>query len=366
MIIKNAGYNTITETNPLKKIERIARICYKSEDKICDGSDERMIASLISRPRQHIAMLEHAAIAVIVTKDLYEQVFTQVRRKMETNISATQNIAFAPSLPRHRYLRFTETPLCNANGDDSKNAEYFVADGETSFTRYIISGNIRAWLEYFIDAGIVPTELYSVVDDMAHNIFSKYAISAYKTPVMTDKKHVVPVQSMSQLSPNERMVHELFTVLFTTDRGITHELVRMREASFAQESTRYCNYSNDKFGSEITVIKPCFEAWANNESKLYAIWEKACLAAEKAYFELLEAGATPQEARDVLPTSVKSDIAVTANLTEWRHIFELRVCDTTGAAHPQMHEIMCPLFIEARSKYDFAFGDLVMPNEFHK
>lgn len=360
MIIKNASFDIVTETNPLKKIEKIARICYKSEDKICDGSDERMVASLISR--KHTAMLEHAAIAVIVTKDLYKQIFAQVREKMETHISATQSVAFTDTLPQHRYLRFTETPLCNANGNNEENADYFVADGKTSFTRYIISGNIRAWLEYFLDAGVVPTDLFTVVDDAACNIFSKYVIKTYATSTAIDKKRVILIPSMAQLTPNERMVHELFTVIFTVDRGITHELVRMREASFAQESTRYCNYANDKFGSEITVIKPCFESWKDENASIpYAIWRDACLEAEKKYFELLSAGAMPQEARDVLPTSVKSDIAVTANLTEWRHIFNLRACDTTGVAHPQMHEIMCPLLFEARIKYAFAFGDLVMP-----
>ena len=158
------------------------------------------------------------------------------------------------------------------------------------------------------------------------------------------------------------MVHETFSVLFTSDLLIQRELVRHREASFAGESTRYCNYSLDKFGNEITVIKPCF---CDEESTMYKEWKMAMADSEIHYFELIKLGATPQEARDALPVATKCDTVVTTNLSEWKHIFNLRACDSTGPAHPKMKEIMIPLFKEMREKYPFAFGDMIASDEVH-
>lgn len=153
--------------------------------------------------------------------------------------------------------------------------------------------------------------------------------------------------------------HCSFTVKFIVDRGISHEIVRHRVASFAQESTRYCNYSKEGFGSEITVIRPCF--WNDNsedsEFKMF-IWENAMKEAEKNYFKLLEFGATPQEARSVLPNSLKTEICMTANLREWRHFFKLRAADATGKAHPQIKEVTIPLLKELQEKIPVIFEDI--------
>ena len=127
--------------------------------------------------------------------------------------------------------------------------------------------------------------------------------------------------------------HASVTVKFVCDRGVTHEIVRHRIGAYSQESTRYCNYSGDKFGNEITVIKPLF--W-DEESYDYKAWYHACHFAENAYFELLRSGASPQEARSVLPNSLKTEIVVTYNIREWRHFFKLRC---SKAAHPQMREV---------------------------
>ena len=127
--------------------------------------------------------------------------------------------------------------------------------------------------------------------------------------------------------------HCSVTMKFICDRGVTHEIVRHRIGSYSQESTRYCNYSNDKFGNEITVIKPCF---FEEGSDKYKLWYLGCMDAENAYFRLLEAGASPQEARSVLPNSLKTEIVVTYNIREWRHFFKLRC---SKAAHPQMREV---------------------------
>jgi len=144
--------------------------------------------------------------------------------------------------------------------------------------------------------------------------------------------------------------HSIMTVQFVTDRGVSHELVRHRLASFTQESTRYCNYSKDKFNGQVTFIRPSWEPmyvlgeWTND--LLENDWLMDMAYAEKAYLRHLSKGETPQQARAVLPNSLKTKIAVTANFREWRHIFQLRAIEK--AAHPQMRALMIPLYNECR------------------
>lgn len=146
--------------------------------------------------------------------------------------------------------------------------------------------------------------------------------------------------------------HEKITVRFVFDRGISHEMVRHRLTSFSQESTRYCNYSNDKHDNQITVIG--LSQYLKNENSLN-VWMDAMKSAEDAYFKLIELGETPQIARSVLPNSLKTEIVVTANLREWRTIFKQR---TSKAAHPQMRELMCPLLDELKQKLPIIFDDI--------
>lgn len=146
--------------------------------------------------------------------------------------------------------------------------------------------------------------------------------------------------------------HGAITVRFIVDRGVSHELVRHRMASFSQESTRYCNYSKDKHGSEVVFVEPLF--WADNPV-MRPVWVVACEAAEKYYLMLLKMGATPQEARSVLPNSLKTEVVMTANPREWRHVFRMR-CDK--AAHPQMREVMIPLWEEFSSRWPALFVDV--------
>lgn len=127
--------------------------------------------------------------------------------------------------------------------------------------------------------------------------------------------------------------HASVSLRIVCDRGVTHEIVRHRLASYAQESTRYCDYSKGKFGSEIVVIRPCY--W-DIESEEYKRWYEICLACETYYLKLRQMGATPQEARAVLPNSLKTEIVVTMNLREWRHFLRLRCAPD---AHPQMRQI---------------------------
>jgi thymidylate synthase (FAD) len=153
--------------------------------------------------------------------------------------------------------------------------------------------------------------------------------------------------------------HISFSVKFIVDRGISHEMVRHRIASFAQESTRYCNYSKDKFGKEITVIDSSRHFY-NAES--FSVWLDACEYAEKAYFKLIELGETPQIARDLLPTCTKTEIWVTLNLREWRHFLDVRAIGTTGIPHPKMTEVTVPLLGQVKVLFPVIFDDLGRTN----
>lgn len=153
---------------------------------------------------------------------------------------------------------------------------------------------------------------------------------------------------------HEAMIeHNHITVKFICDSGVSHELVKHRLASFAQESTRYCNYSKEKFGNELTFIRPRF--FLTDEEDGYKAWEETMENAEINYMYMLDKGYSPQEARSILPNSLKTEITVTMNLREWRHFFKLR-CDK--AAHPQMRELAIPLLEEFKSKIPAVFDDI--------
>ena len=155
-------------------------------------------------------------------------------------------------------------------------------------------------------------------------------------------------------SQHEAMLeHYSFSVKFTCDRGVSHEIVRHRVASFAQESTRYCNYGTA--GGEVTFIRPCF---FDEDSADMDNWVDSCMYAEKSYLNYLKEGRSPQEARAVLPNSLKTEVVMTANLREWKHFFSLRACGSTGIPHPQMLEVAVPLLIEVKSMIPVVFDDL--------
>ena len=146
--------------------------------------------------------------------------------------------------------------------------------------------------------------------------------------------------------------HATVTAVVVCDRGITHEIVRHRIASYCQESTRYCNYSKGKFGNELTVVEPPF--WDKGSTE-YATWKHACEVSEAAYFDLLSVGCTPQQARDVLPNSTKTQIGITMNMREWRHFFRLRCAKS---AHPQMIEVAKLGLIDMYNYFPCLFEDI--------
>ena len=146
--------------------------------------------------------------------------------------------------------------------------------------------------------------------------------------------------------------HVSISVRVICDRGVSHEIVRHRIASYSQESTRYCNYSNDKFGNELTFIKPCF--WNENDEK-YIEWKVLMNRISDSYFKLLEYGATPEQARSILPNSIKTELVMTMNLREWRHFLRLRC---SNKAHPQMRQIANMILKQFKEKIQVVFDDI--------
>lgn len=169
---------------------------------------------------------------------------------------------------------------------------------------------------------------------------------------ITEESAKVFVRMLIERGHESVLEHASITVRFVCDRGVSHEIVRHRIASFSQESTRYCNYSNDRFGSELTFIKPCF---FKEKKGAYCSWYNSIDFAECAYFDMLDDGCTPQEARSVLPSSIKTEVVMTANLREWRHFLKLR---TSTAAHPQMRELTVPLLKELQERIPVVFDDI--------
>lgn len=190
------------------------------------------------------------------------------------------------------------------------------------------------------------------------------------------------VQKIIKSGHESVLEHQSFTVRFICDRGVSHEIVRHRIASYSQESTRYCNYASEKFGKEITVIQPSwfkgnwsklapkFEASNTKEREnifdefnTEVVWYRMMAESEIAYFQLLEKGWSPQQARSVLPNSLKTEIVVTMNLRAWRHFFKLR---TAKAAHPQMREITIPLLAELKERLPIVFDDIIVEGVFNE
>lgn len=246
-----------------KQIEKVGRVCYKSEDKITEDSAKPFVDRMIKSG--HGAMLEHGTVYLVVPFD------THIGKYRGNKYSAIRDIA--------------------------KNDWSAV----TTNLRVLVENGWLDDLQYLCE----PTEFH------------------------------------------EKRV----TVKFICDRGVSHEFVRHRVMSFAQESTRYCNYSKDKFGNEITFIKPCF--LDDSKLALYgpyhtvirdkspeSIFIASLNNAEKDYIDLIDLGWKPQEARAVLPNALKTELVMTGFASDWKHFFELRCASN---AHPQAQELAIPL-----------------------
>lgn len=273
--------------DPLKKIEYVGRTCYKSTDKITDTSAIIFYNNLIARG--HFAMIEHATFCFQVNASLYDQ------------------------LRSYSFLNRT--------------VEEF-SDGRM---RYLISGNLRA---------INETQETSLLSVLYHTnpryayIFGDKANLVCDYTLPEDSIKLVDIDSLEDIQREAYFTHKYFTFKFTCDRGVSHEIVRHRPASFAQESTRYCNYTKDKFGKELCFIYPTgYDNW-DEESK--TILHTTFKFIEEGYFSLIDSGKTPQQARAILPNGLKTEVIMTANAKEFDHFFDLRSRGTTGSPHPDM------------------------------
>jgi thymidylate synthase (FAD) len=202
---------------------------------------------------------------------------------------------------------------------------------------------------------ILPYRDWKTAHDTILRMIEKAGRTCYKSEdKITPESASKFVRNIIKHGHEAMLEHASLTVRFIVDRGVSHELVRHRVASYAQESTRYCNYSQDKFGNEITVVRPL---WLK-DGLAKDLWETACENAEESYFSLLAEGWTPEEARTVLPNSLKTEVVMTANMREWRHFFRLRALGETGKPHPQMEEVALSLLSDLQIHLPELFEDL--------
>lgn len=318
--IMRTGLETETIT-PEQFIEKVGRTCYKSEDKITDDSAVKFVGNLVKRG--HEAMIEHYNLIFKTEMSYYDEIRNDWNQLMQ-NVNTYQANSELIEEGLRPYLRFTD---------------YFAENGKM---RCIISGNMRAWRDYtkacIAGFGFVPNYMHGIVRCYP-TFFSEF--NDYVPPIISNTI-LIPIHENDLLPGKERNTHLNVTVKFICDRGVSHEMVRHRVASFAQESTRYCNYGQDKFGNEITVIRP---SWCDEGTDAYDEWRTGCLTSETAYNVLLDMGRTPQEARSVLCNSLKTEVIVTMNLDGWNHFFGLRCAE---GAHPDMREVA----IMARDLFD--------------
>lgn len=302
----------------LKKIEMVGRTCYKSTDLIKEDSAPKFVANLINRG--HEAMLEHAS--------------------------------FCFSLP-HKEWRGLQTIIKNTEKYDGFNC--FLRFTESN-TKTLVSGNVRAWRDFmkvcYETTGCLPLYFKKFIESNPV-LFPEFQ-SRINYLGLKDV-NMIPVTIYDLTSEDEFLTHCDVTVRFVVDRGVSHELVRHRPASFAQESTRYCNYGKDKFGGQIRFILPEF---FQDDSPEWDIWKNVMEMCEFAYLRMIELGVTPEKARTVLPNSLKTEVIMTANCAEWRHFFNLRACNSTGKAHPQMLEVCRPLLDEFKDTIENVFDGL--------
>ena len=288
------------------RIEFCGRICYKSEDRIDRDSALPFVAKMAEHG--HNSVLEMGVVTLRLSCAGSDEV---------TDLFLT----------RPRYLQIDR-------------------DGNN----LLLTGSVRAFRELLMfhpDCAVVRAACAFL------NARHPYFFSTILPPdgLKADSSITVSKVELSDVArlPVAQFVkHRHIAVKFIVNRAVTHEIVRHRPCSFLQESQRYCRYSDDKFGSEVTFIKPMF---FSENSPEYAIWEKAMRDSEQLYLQLLETS-TPQAARTVLPNSCKTEIIVYANLAEWLHIFRLR---TSGAAEPSMREVMIPLEQDFQQRFPEIF-----------
>jgi len=288
-------------------IEKAARTCYKTEDKIADGSAERIVRMLIQR--HHEAMLEHGDyIFLLDDYKILDNIVYSLRRLMENG----------DDVPLLSWTNINERP--------------------------IISGNIRAWRELLASRCGAAYYFTGAIDSI-------YTADLFPDDEREMDTRIKQIHYSDLQGFKEKRVHIRQTVRFIVDRGVTHEFVRHRAMSFAQESTRYCDYSCNG----IEVIEPCF---LTEHTETYDLWKRQCMSADAAYLTEKRLGMKPEEARTVLPQSTKAELVITGTLRQWDYFFDKRARQITGKAHPQAAEVAVPLMQETAARFpDVIRGD---------
>ncbi|WP_306546618.1 FAD-dependent thymidylate synthase [Desulfobulbus sp.] len=280
--------------------------------------------------------------------------------KSENRIDRDSAIPFVRKMAENGHNSVLEmgvaTLIVACAGSDPIQALYFLQPkflqiDQLEGNRLLITGSIRAYREMLLfhpeDAvsqaiGLFLRRKHPYFFETLHLASGEKAIDG----IVIEELSLAAVE---QLAPPQLAKHRYLAVKFIVNRAVTHELVRHRPCTFLQESQRYCRYSADKFGNEVTFIKPVF---FDEQSEEFAVWKQSMEAMEQQYFRLLQT-ATPQAARTVLPNSCKTEIIVYANLLEWRHILELR---TSMAAEPSMREVMIPLQQALQERFPAVFS----------
>ena len=292
----------------ITRIEACGRVCYKSEDKISQDSALPFVKAIIRHG--HNSVMEMGVLTLKVIAD---------------DIDITSLYC---TIPKYLFLdRMTD--------------------------QLLVTGSVRAFRELIMLHG--TKKIVAAIADFLlarHPIMFDDLASAYSSGTAADV-HVekMGLEEVDQLEKGLLGRHRHIAVKFNVNRAVTHEIVRHRPCSYLQESQRYCRYDGDKFGSQVTFIKPLFFA---EESEEYRLWEKAMAETEQLYLKLLETS-SPQAARTVLPNSCKTELIAYCNLVEWRHIFRLR---TSKAAEPSMREVMIPLLKRFQKRFPAVFDDL--------
>ncbi|MBU0728923.1 MAG: FAD-dependent thymidylate synthase [Proteobacteria bacterium] len=296
------------------RIEACGRVCYKSEDKISAQSTEPFIKTILKHG--HNSVMEMAVLTLKVTYD---------------------SESFAVQL-------FNTLP------------KYLIID-RTDKKELLISGSVRAFRELYQSNPSVKMikAITGFLGERYPLFFSDLKPKAGWLQHEGIHIEKIPLDQVEKLSSDLLARHRHIAVKFTVNRAVTHEIVRHRPCSYLQESQRYCRYSEDKFDSQVTFIKPMFFEEGTED---YKKWEKAMIETEKIYLKLLKTS-SPQAARTVLPNSCKTELITYANLIEWVHIFKLR---TSRAAEPSMREVMIPLLDDFKKRFPTVFADLNVEN----
>jgi flavin-dependent thymidylate synthase len=330
----------IVEVNPYKKVERIGRICYKSEDKITSDSYRKFVSNLINR--KHYAMLEHARLFFEITlTDREEESSLDKCRRIIADFS---NI---PAIYTN-WVRYEDTiklgisiSMSHAYNPKWRNAEF-------------CSENAASLLDAF--RFLVEHEYFFKDEDEfdISDIWDAYELNLSDIEYVSEEKLNDVYHSISYDTGNMEFV----SVKFDCDRGVSHELVRHRVA-VAQSSTRYCNYSKEKFGNgDIAFVYPHdYDNWDNS---VKALFEKNLQECEDTYNYMTSNGMSPQQARAVLPNALATEVVLTMNLYQWEHFIDLRYRGTTGAPHPDMKDVALIAYHDILHSYLEKISDIYL------